>query len=327
MSLSKLCMPMGNFFIRAKIRKSERYAIKVLCPFPTFAVMKYLGYLGFRLGVFLLSVMPFGLMYRFSDFLAFVLRDVLKYRRRVAEENLRRVFPDMSEEVFKRVLRAAYVNLSDVLLEGIKGQSMSRRQLLERYRFVNPELLDALYERGGPVLSAQAHYGNWEWGVTSFPLQVRQRVVGIYKPLKHPYIGAYTDARRSRYGLILRDLRRTRHAMREFGESPVIYIMIADQSPSNPEKSHWISFFGRKTAWLHGTDYWARELKCPVVFMDVQRRKRGFYEIRFSLLADASVQAFEEGEITRAYVKKLEEIIAARPENWLWTHRRWKLTP
>ena len=289
--------------------------------------MKYAGYLGFRLGVFLLGIMPFGVMYRLSDFLAFFLRVVLKYRREVAEENLRGVFPDMPEAEFRRLLKASYRNLSDVLLEGIKGQSMSREQLLERYRFVDTALPDALYERGAPVLSAQAHYGNWEWGVTSFPLQVKQRVVGIYKPLKHPYIGAYTDARRSRYGLILRDLRQTRQAMRAFGESPVLFIMIADQSPSNPLRAHWVPFFGKETAWLHGIDYWARELKCPVVFMDVQRRRRGFYEIRFSLLADASKRIFEEGEITRAYVKKLEEVIAAAPENWLWTHRRWKLSP
>ncbi len=289
--------------------------------------MKYAGYLGFRLGVFLLGIMPFGVMYRLSDFLAFFLRVVLRYRREVAEENLRGVFPDMPEAEIRRLLKASYRNLSDVLLEGIKGQSMSREQLLERYRFVDTALPDALYERGLPVLSAQAHYGNWEWGVTSFPLQVKQRVVGIYKPLKHPYIGAYTDARRSRYGLILRDLRQTRHAMRAFGESPVLFIMIADQSPSNPLRAHWVPFFGKETAWLHGIDYWARELKCPVIFMDVQRRKRGFYEIHFSLLADASERVFEEGEITRAYVKKLEKVIAAAPENWLWTHRRWKLSP
>ncbi len=286
----------------------------------------YFSYLAFRLGVFLLALLPFRVMYGLSDLLAFVLRDVLRYRREVAEENVRRCFPDKSEGERRALLRASYRNLSDVLLEGLKGLSMGKEELLRRYRFVNPDLPEALYEQGVPVLSAQAHYGNWEWGVSSFSLQVPQTVVGIYKPLKHPLIGAFTDARRKRYGLVLRDLRQTRAAMKEFGESPSLFIMIADQSPSNPFKSHWLSFFGCETAWLHGTDYWARRLKCPVLFMDVQRVKRGFYEIRFSLLADASRKEFEEGEITRLYVRKLEEMIRQKPADWLWTHRRWKLS-
>ncbi len=286
---------------------------------------KYFSYAGFRIGVFLLALMPFGMMYRFADVLAWVLRVLLRYRRKVAEENLRACFPEKSEAELHALLQASYRNLADILLEGLKGLSMSREELLKRYRFVNPDLPAAMYERGGPVLSAQAHYGNWEWGVTSFPLQVPQRVVGIYKPLSHPLIGAYMDARRSRYGLILRNLRQTRKAMMEFGESPTLYIMIADQSPSNPERSHWIEFFGRETAWLHGNDYWARQLQCPVLFMDVQRKRRGYYEIRFSLLADAARQPYEPGAITRLYVRKLEQIIARNPGDWLWTHRRWKL--
>ncbi len=285
----------------------------------------YLSYVFFRLGVFFLAWLPFRALYGLSDFLAFVLCDVLRYRRKVAEENLRRCFPEKSEGELQRLLRTSYRNLSDVLLEGLKGLSMSREELLKRYRFVNPDLPEALYRLGMPVLSTQAHYGNWEWGVCSFPLQVPQKVVGIYKPLKHPLIGAFTDARRKRYGLVLRDLRQTRSAMKEFGESPSLFIMIADQSPSNPVKSHWLSFFGCETAWLHGTDYWARRLKCPVLFMDVRRVKRGFYEIHFSLLADASREVFEEGELTRLYVRKLEEVISRKPADWLWTHRRWKL--
>ncbi len=55
----------------------------------------------------------------------------------------------------------------------------------------------------------------------------------------------------------------------------------------------------------------------------MNRLRRGRYEIAFERIYDGQ-EPVAEYEITRRYVRKLEEMIRERPELWLWSHRRWK---
>ena len=99
--------------------------------------------------------------------------------------------------------------------------------------------------------------------------------------------------------------------------------MAADQSPSKPEKAIWVDFLNQKTAFLDGPERHARLRDIPVLFVDIQRVKRGFYTLEISVNSAHPTET-AVGEITRTYAHKLEEVIRAKPENWLWSHRRWK---
>jgi len=100
-------------------------------------------------------------------------------------------------------------------------------------------------------------------------------------------------------------------------------MMAADQSPSNHSKAIWVNFLGIETAFLHGPEKHAVLNDYPVFYIHVERVKRGFYTCELSLLAD-NPGILPEGEITRRYAAKVESIIREKPENWLWSHRRWK---
>ena len=277
----------------------------------------------FRGLVALFRLTPFPLLYLLSDGFAFLLHDLVRYRRKVVEANLERSFPEKSAAEIARIRRAFYRNLSDIVLEGIKGISMPKEEVLRRYRFVDTVVVDRLFAEGRHVFAMSAHYGNWEWGVLSYPLQVPHEVVGIYKPIRHPRIGPYMDRRRSRFGLQLAPYYTTKTTLSTPPKTPTLYIMMSDQSPSSGRKAQWVRFLNQDTDCLHGTDHYARQNGYAVVFMDVQRVRRGYYEIRFSELCLDPRQA-AEGEITQRYMQRLETIIRAKPEDWLWSHRRWK---
>jgi KDO2-lipid IV(A) lauroyltransferase len=102
--------------------------------------------------------------------------------------------------------------------------------------------------------------------------------------------------------------------------------MAADQSPGRKyiDKAYWINFLGRDTAFLHGPEKHAVTNNYVVMYIDVQRKKRGYYTIELSVLTDKPSQ-LSDGEITSRFAKKLESIIYKDPTNWLWSHRRWKL--
>jgi KDO2-lipid IV(A) lauroyltransferase len=60
-----------------------------------------------------------------------------------------------------------------------------------------------------------------------------------------------------------------------------------------------------------------------VVYFNIQKGKRGYYNFTVELLFEHSA-GLPEHAITNAHTKRLEESIMARPEFWIWSHRRWK---
>ena len=287
--------------------------------------MDLLIFFFFYLFSMLVGLLPFPVLYKFSDLLSFILRRLIQYRKAVIMKNLGSSFHEMGKEEISRIEKRSYRNLSDIILEGIRAFTMTRAQILARHRILNQEILDPYFEAGQGVIVVTGHYGNWEWGTLSTAIQTRFQIVGFYKPLKNKQIDRFARRNRSRYGTFLSPIHETTKTFETHKGQAVIYLMAADQSPSNREMAYWVNFLGRDTAFLHGPEKHARNNNYPVVFVAIRRAKRGFYELELtSLVEDPS--KLPDGEITRLFAEKLEALIMEDPANWLWSHKRWKLT-
>lgn len=286
--------------------------------------MERIGYFSFRAIVAVFSVIPLPLLYVFSDGLYYLFFYVVKYRKKVVLENLRNSFPEKPAQEITQLSKDFYRHFCDILLEGIKGLSMSKGELLKRYRITNPELLNAHYEKKQSVIAVGSHYANWEWGVLCSSLQTKLKTMGFYMPLSNKLIDQYIKKSRAAWGMYLISVKDTVKGFHENRNSPCIYILISDQSPSNKDKAVWINFLNQDTAFLHGAEKYAQLTKFPIVYTDVQRLKRGYYTVEFSVLCENPNET-KPGEITTLFANKLESIIKAKPEHWLWTHKRWKL--
>jgi len=287
--------------------------------------MQRLTYFIFRFSVFLFSLVPFALLYLISDALQFLFYRLVKYRYTVIKTNLENSFPEKSATEIQALIKGAYKNLCDILLEGVKGLSMTEAQCRKRYKFLNPEVADELFDQGKSIFIVATHYGNWEWGPQAISLQIKHHTLGIVAPIKNKRINNYIKNSRSFEKVSVVPMRETYEAFERFKDRLTAYVFIMDQSPSNAKKAHWLKFLNQDTAVLHGADNHARRTGYPVVFFEQHRVKRGHYEITLTKLFDDPTQ-WEVGEISAAYMQKLEEIILAKPEDWLWSHRRWKKT-
>ncbi len=277
--------------------------------------------------VFVFGLIPFSALYIISDLIGFLLYHVIGYRKEVMIKNLSQTFPDLTKNELKRLVRLSYKNLADVTVEGIKGFTMTRKQVMKRHRILNPKILEPYFSIGKSIITTPNHYGNWEWGTLSPGLFFKNYTfVVFYKPLNNPYADRYLRKNRSRTGTKLTSIYETAKCFKDAKHNPTLFIMAADQSPSNARRAYWVQFLGRRTAFLHGPEKYARDYNLPVFFVDIQRIKRGYYTLELSLIADNSSD-LKEGEITQRYASKLEEVIRKQPENWLWSHRRWKLNP
>ena len=281
--------------------------------------------IAFILGILIVGILPFPVLYWFSNFLGFILHRIARYRRGVVESNLAMCFPEFDGNHRKRVVKYFYRNLSDNILEGVKVFTMGQRQVLKRHKLLNPELVLPYLNDGISVIGVTGHYANWEWGSLSASLQIQTNVIAFYKKINNPFIDKLVRKSRAKYGTTLVTLHNTSEAFEANVSKPSIFLMAADQRTIRKSlpKAYRVNFFNRETPFLHGPEKYSRLYNIPVIYIDIQRVKRGFYEITLSVLAD-DPKTLPDGEITKRYAQKLEEIVRAKPQDWLWSHKRWK---
>ncbi|MDL2313138.1 lysophospholipid acyltransferase family protein, partial [Bacteroidales bacterium OttesenSCG-928-B11] len=209
--------------------------------------------------------------------------------------------------------------------EMIKMLTMSRKQLSKRYVCVNPEIVDQYYSQRKSVILMSSHYNNWEWMVLGLDLFFKHHGVGVGAPNSNKTFEKLINKARTRYGteVIFADRIREEFKRRDLNDIRTTYMMLADQSPSNPEKSFKTTFLHQPTAVLYGAEHFALKYNIPVVYYEVIKRSRGYYELHFRLITDTP-KTTAHGDITKAYLTLLEETISKQPENWLWSHKRWK---
>ena len=196
-----------------------------------------------------LGLIPFFILYPLSDLLSFVLYRIVGYRKSVVRDNLAQCFPQHDKKSLRRLERLSYKNLSDVLLEGIKGFTMTRGQILKRHRVLNPELIEPYKAAGKSIIAVPAHYGNWEWGALSASLYLKDyTIIAFYKPLKNPYADRFMRQSRSRTGTVLASIYKTTATFESFQNQKTFYIMAADQSPSNAKNAVWVDFLGKENS-------------------------------------------------------------------------------
>lgn len=271
-----------------------------------------------------LGKLPYKVQFLFSDLVRWVLYSVVRYRRGVVRANLLASFPEKSEAQRREIERRFYAHLADVFIETLSLTSATEKQVRRRMRYLNLDEV-ASWTGGKSWISAMAHYGSWEY-TTNFGLySAPSTTLAVYRPLSNRGADRFYRKIRSRFGVVpvpMHEVGREMVRRHRAGET-VALALIADQTPAWPEIQNWTMFLGRWTPFFVGTEKLAVRSGMPVLFLDVRKVRRGYYEARFELLYDG-VERVEPGEITRRYAERLERMIRTRPELWMWSHRRWK---
>ena len=273
-----------------------------------------------------LGRVPLPVMYAVAALTAVLMRDLLRYRVAVARGNLRAALPERTEAERARILRLHYHSLAQVLVELPRVAIMSPAELRARLTMPNLQLVRADLDQGRAVLVLAAHQGNWEWLLQALALDLGVPFLAAYKPPHSPYADRLMLSVRGHFGaLMVPGKRLLREALRRRGTAHAIG-MVADQVPTSSPGRVWLQFFGRDTAFFPGPAEIARAGHYSAYFMALRRVRRGYYEMRFEPLAAAGEQ-LDVAAFTSRYAARVEALVRSAPEDWAWTHRRWKLEP
>lgn len=293
---------------------------------------------------FLLSLLPFWVIYGISDLLYVLLYRCFGYRRKVVRANLRLAFPHRSEKELIQIERGFYRNLCDVMAEFLKMPSISESELHKRVTFRNPEILHELAGNGKSAVAVISHMCNWELGALALAGIAEKFVcLGVYKPLTNQHFDTYFKKMRSRFGLVMIPMRETYRALKSPYPKPVLLNLIADQTPTLSQTEHEALFLGISTPVFLGPEKIATAARYTVLYFSMRRISRGHYEVDITTIASPSgsnswqirdkngnMQSFthetvsQNHLITSSHLQILESEIMKNPSDWLWSHRRWK---
>jgi len=280
--------------------------------------------LGFSMHLF--AALPRGLQFGLSSAIAFVLRNIIGYRKRVVETNLKNAFPEKNAFELQKIAKAFYLNLTDVFIETLMLQSMGAEEIKKRVRITNPEVLQQLATTHRHLVYVCGHNCNWEWEGVRMGLELDRTNYIVYKSISNPIAERETVFMRSRLGnkqLLMKHAYRTLLADKE---NPFMVCLASDQAPHAGESKFWCNFLNQPTSFFLGAEKIATSFSCPVMFGKMRRSKRGHYTIELILITENAAQ-LRNHDVTLRHVAILEELIREQPSDWLWSHKRWKVQP
>lgn len=263
------------------------------------------------------------MLYAFSDFLFFLIFRVTGYRRKVVFDNLKNSFPEKEDKELRKIEKKFYQHFCDLIVESIKGFTISENEALKRMTYTNTDVIDKLAEKNKSVTLIGGHFCNWELLAVTIAQTVPHKVKALYTPLKGKYWDDKITISRSRFGLkmfSIKNVKKLRDSLK--GELSGV-IFGSDQSPSNPTKAYWLRFLNQDTGVQFGAEKHAKEFDTAVVYGAITKKKRGYYNTDFVQLFE-DVKGLEYGAVIESFSATLEEKIKENPQYYLWTHRRWK---
>ncbi len=279
-------------------------------------------YLLFRLALFKLRLLP----YRWGRWLLTRLVVGIGYglgiRRRVADLNLRNVYPDLEPQQRRSLLKKVYHHLG---LTAAELYLQPEKDLIATTTLSGKQHVDAALALGRGAILATAHLGNWEAArvlpLFGIPLSV------VVQKQHNPLFDAYNTALRTRQGVRLID---HRHGMKQLlaqlGKNEMVAIL-TDQNAGPSGLT--LDFMGFPASHWRGVAKISLRHKVPIVPGYPVRTPEGGIRICFEPMIHHPELADTE-ENYRFLLEQVnavtESYINRHPEQWFWVHRRWQQT-
>ncbi|CAD0009868.1 lysophospholipid acyltransferase family protein [Flavobacterium chungangense] len=274
--------------------------------------------------LWLISILPFRIFYWFSDCVYLLVYYIIGYRKKVVSANLALALPHLSDSERKKIQKKFYQHMCDMFLEMIKTMSISAEEMEKRFHVTNLDLILDYAKKGKSVILVASHYASYEWLLTINP-KIGFQGVAVYKKLANPYFDKLIRKIRSKYNTELIETKKAIPLMAQNQREGTLslYGLASDQSPKLDRIFHSSKFMGIEVPVHTGAEMLAKKYNLSVVFVKVEKVKRGYYEATFVSLAD-NPKDFGDFKITELYLKEVEKQILEAPEYYLWTHKRWK---
>ena len=290
-----------------------------------------------------LSALPLRLHWANARLVGWIAMHLVRYRRKVVEENIDRSFPDAPEHLRKRYVRDFYRHFGRLVCETIwfshtTARRMERSQIVSA---VNPEESARLQSVAPGTIILAGHYANWEllFGFEHFALPEgsadsyafkRSNVAMVYKKLNSPlWDEIFRECRLRLLGTDFENYIESagilRHVVEHHGDG-YFYMFDTDQRPyANAKAVMDVEFMGQPAQTMYAGAGVAHKYGLAVSYLSMTRKPSGKgYLCELKTICD-DASKMEVQQIMDEFYRLLEADIRKDPGEYLWSHKRWKL--
>lgn len=279
--------------------------------------MYYLVY-GF---LYLVSLLPFFILYLISDFVYIIIYYVIGYRKEVVTDNIAIAFPEKSLAERERIASQFYKNFVDTFIETVKLLSLSDAAFDKRCTG-DMSRITTIAASGRNIQFMCGHQFNWEFANLFFSRHVTIPFIGVVANVENKIFNRLYFKFRARYGTILIPNSNFQRQMIELMKKQYSICLLADQN-ADPAQAHWLNFFGKPVPFIMGPHRAAVKHNPVLVYYNFKMVKRGHYCFEIVDLVENALD-YSPDYLAIRYRDFLETIIRRQPANYLWSHRRWK---
>ncbi|WP_300669021.1 lysophospholipid acyltransferase family protein [Soonwooa sp.] len=272
----------------------------------------------------LLSKLPLRVLYAFSDVMSFLNYHVVGYRKQVVYDNLKNAFPDKTHEQLVKIQKQFFINFCDYIVEMLKAFTITETELKVRVQHLNRDLFTEIQAEGKNIILLSGHVFNWEWFNALATMVPQENCHPVYRKMNSKFWEEKIKFVRNRFNNKSLEANEViKQILKAPNDGNSIYMFVADQTPHFSHVTYGLKFLNQRTPAFIGYDRLSQKLNLAFIYCDMKKVKRGFYQVNYYRIYPDG-EKFEQYEVVRKFHKLLENTIQKRPDNWLWSHRRWK---
>jgi KDO2-lipid IV(A) lauroyltransferase len=292
-----------------------------------YGMKNYLEFIVFKFFVLLARLLPFKIVQRLGKLFGIFMFNFIPYRKKVALENLKKSFPEKSDEEIRRILKLAYVNLGITFFEFM---GFANLKISDFDGFVKLENFDVVVEalkKGKGLILMSGHFGNWELSAIATGIKIGKPLNVIVKKQRNKFVDREINKWRCWFGNKVIPMEKAfRESLRILSEGGIV-ALLADQSA--PKEGLYVNFLGRPASTFTGPAIMSIRTGAPIVMGFAIREENYGYRIVFEKIDFIPSESEDENiiKLTQLHTSMLEKYIRLYPDHWLWFHRRWKHQP
>ncbi len=235
--------------------------------------------------------------------------------------NIAIAFPEKSLAERKKIAKKFYKNFIDTFIETIKLLSLSDEAFDKRITG-DFSAINVIADKGRNIQFLCGHQFNWEYINLFLSRHIKIPFIGVVANIENAALNKIYFKFRAKYGTILIPNSSFQRQMVELMKHQYSLCLAADQN-TNPHKAYWLNFFNKPVPFIMGPHKAAVRNKPVIIYFNFYKIKRGYYKFEVCEIIE-NPETYTPEKFALKYRDFLEDIIRKQPDNYLWSHRRWK---
>ena len=241
--------------------------------------------------------------------------------KNLIKSNILKALPHLNQNEIKKISNGMWTNYGRILAEYIFIKDFRKSKLTSNIQVIGQTILDKIKKNNEPVIFISGHFNNFEL----MAMHIEKsgiNLAAIYRPLNNQFLNFIMEKIRNKYickNQIKKGISGTKKMLSFFKKNTSIALMI-DQRVSQGIKSN---FFQHKAFTTTIPAQFVKKFKCKIVPIYIERVSNVNFKLTIhEPLEYKNDQSIES--ITLDLNHQLEKFILKNPEQWIWSHNRWK---